>query len=142
MTTSDTFDPTKHGFRKLNMDGPGDLKWFEREFSGIDQDDKPDPLRLNIYLTRDKDYTTIWFGLLDASMAEITLGLHDDPKFDFSKMYEEVYFCGMIQNNEFGAKVLEATTTNRLMPCALRINGNGQLECYALGFEVDEAVPS
>ncbi len=131
MTQSDKFDPEQHGFRKLDMKGPGDLTWFERASSKT-EGEKPDPLRLNVYMTRDKDYTTIWFGMIDPSIAEMKLDLYDDPSMNFKEMYEETFFRGMIKDSAFGKQVLEAIRLNLCTPQALRLDENGKLECYSL----------
>lgn len=83
-------------------------------------------------MTRDHDYTTIWFGLIDPSIAEMNLGLFDDPGINFSEMYEETYFRGIIPNDAFGRQVLEAIRIERIVPNVLRLNANRQLECYSL----------
>ena len=84
-TAEQPFDPERHGFRKLDLDGPGDLVWFEKRAPGV-EDTGYDPLRLNVYLTRDHDYTTIWFGFIDPAIAEMNLGFFDDPSISFSAM--------------------------------------------------------
>ena len=125
------FNPEKHEFRKLDMDGPGDLVWFEKCFPGLGEAGY-DPLRLNVYLTRDHDYTTIWLGFIDSAIAEMKLGFFDDPSINFSEMYELTYFRGDIQDDAFGQHVLKAIRIERVVPNALRLNDNKQLECYSL----------
>lgn len=129
--TDQPFDPERHGFRKLGLTGPGEVLWFERRVPGLDLT-RHDPLRLNVYLTRDRDYTTIWFGLIDPGIAEMQLGFFDDPVIRFSEVYQEILFRGLIDEGSFGAQILAAVRVERYLPSARRVNGDKQLECYLL----------
>ena len=78
-----TFDPTRHGFLKLDFAFPGGVPVYERDLEGIDQP-AYDKMRLNCYLAQDGDFVTVWYGLIDAHMTGISLGFGDDPTFDFT----------------------------------------------------------
>ncbi len=62
----------------------------------------------------------------------MTLGFFDDPSVNFSAMYEQTYFRGDIPNDAFGQQVLKAIRIEKVVPNALRLDTNQQLECYSL----------
>lgn len=129
--TSGTFDPCNHGFRKLSLAGPGGLQWFERHVDETDLDGW-DPLRLNVYLTRDGGFTTIWYGLLAPSFAESKLGITVDLSLDLSEMYEQILFRGDIEEDAFGALLLQAIRIDRNVACELSMSDEFGLECHAI----------
>jgi len=47
-------------------------------------------------------------------------------------MYEQTYFRGDIPNDAFGQQVLKAIRIEKIVPNALRLDTNQQLECYSL----------
>ena len=49
-----------------------------------------------------------------------------------SAMYEQTYFRGDIPNDAFGQQVLKAIRIEKIVPNALRLDTNQQLECYSL----------
>ncbi|WP_419412587.1 hypothetical protein [Primorskyibacter sp. 2E107] len=129
--TAEMFELRKHGFRKLPISGPGHLEWFERNINGFDGDGY-DPLRLNVYLTRDGGFTTIWFGLLDSAAAEHKLGVVADLSVNLSELYEEILFRGDIESPAFGATLLEAIRVDQKRACVLKMSGKFGLECHAI----------
>lgn len=126
-----TFDPTKHGFLRLDFTFPGGVAVFERELEGIDQHTH-DKLRLNCYISQDGDFVTVWDGLIDAHMTGISLGFGDDPTFDFSEQYEETLFRGYIADDKEGAVILNALRLEQKTPNILVVPTNGRLECRLL----------
>ena len=89
-------------------------------------------MRLNCYLTQDGDFVTVWYGLLDAHMTEISLGFADDPTLDFNEQYEEALFRGYITDNETGAIILKALRLDYQTPNILVMPEKGRLECRLL----------
>ena len=126
-----SFDPTNHGFLKLDFTFPGNVAVYERELEGIDQS-AHDQMRLNCYLSQDGEFVTVWDGLIDAYMTGISLGFGDDPSFDFSEQYEETLFRGYIANDEEGAVILNALRLEQRGPNVLVVPEKGRLECHAL----------
>lgn len=126
-----TFDPAQHGFFKLDFAFPGGVAIYELDLQGIDQS-KHDTMRLNCYLSQDSDFVTVWYGLLDAHMTEISLGFADDPTFDFNEQYEETLFRGYISNNETGTIILAALRLEQKTPNILVVPTKGRLECHLL----------
>ena len=130
--TSPPFKPEQHSFRKLDLDGPGGIQWFELHHPGLFMDGR-DVLRLNVYLTRDGDFTTIWYGLIDPLIAEAKLGIDGDRDLDLAQLYETILFRGDIENDAFGARVLKAVRVTRMAPAIIRMSDENGLECLALG---------
>jgi hypothetical protein len=126
-----TFDPIQHGFLKLDLAFPGGVPVYELDLEGIEQGTH-DKMRLNCYLSQDGDFVTIWYGLIDAHMTEISLGFADDPTFDFSEQYEESLFRGYIATDETGAVILEALRLGLQTPNILILDETGRLECQLL----------
>jgi len=58
------FDPTEFGFRRLDTSYQS-LDFFERDL-GADVELKP--FRLNVHLTQDGEFVTIWSGLFDPGL--------------------------------------------------------------------------
>lgn len=126
-----TFDPTEHGFLKLDFTFPVEVAVFERDLEEIDQSTH-DKMRLNCYLSQDGDFVTVWDGLIDAHMTGISLGFGDDPTFDFSEQYEETLFRGYIANANEGAVILNALRLEQKTPNILTVPTKGRLECHLL----------
>lgn len=125
------FDPTNHGFLNLDFTFPGGVTVYELDLPSIDQS-KHDTMRLNCYLTQDGDFVTVWYGLLDAHMTEISLGYADDPTFDFADQYEEPLFRGYIDDDETAAIILKALRLEQTTPNILVLPEHGRLECHLL----------
>lgn len=125
------FDPTRHGFLNLDFKFPGGVAVYELDLPGIDQS-KHDTMRLNCYLTQDIEFITVWYGLLDAHMTEISLGYADDPTFDFTEQYEEPLFRGYIDNDETGTIIFKALRLEQKTPNILGVPEHGRLECRLL----------
>jgi len=125
------FNPESRGFTKMTHQGPGGLLWFERLVPGVDLSGS-DPLRLNVFLTRDGDFTTIWFGFIDPFIAEFEVGVSDDPEVNFSQLYESVLFRGDISEDAFGAQVLKAIRTWQYPPNRIHKIEKGKWECRLL----------
>lgn len=129
--TTRRFEPERHGFRKMRRAGPADLKWYERHFDGFD-DGGNESLRVNVYLTRDGSFTTIWYGVLDPFLTELTLGIKDHPALNLSEIYEEVLFRGDIEEDVFGEKLLKAIRLHGRFPCVLSMSDEFGLECHRM----------
>ncbi|MDD9727282.1 hypothetical protein PVV74_17620 [Roseovarius sp. SK2] len=127
------FAPERYGFRKLDLEGPGGLQWFECHCPDIVMDSR-DTLRLNVYLTRDGDFTTIWYGLIDPLIAEARLGVAYKG-IDLAQQYETILFRGDIGDDAFGARVLKAIRATRMEPAILRVSDEFGLECLPLAQE-------
>lgn len=106
--TRTEFDPEAFGFVKLrDFQIPGGVDVFEyRNHAAVDG--KADVLRLNIYLTRDGAFVTIWCGLLEPTMTEGLFELPGAPDLDFNALYCEPLFRGYIERNADAAVILKA----------------------------------
>lgn len=103
------------------------MQWFELHHPDLVMGGR-DALRLNVYLTRDGDFTTIWYGLIDPLIAEAKLGI-TDKGMDLAQLYETILFRGDIGDDAFGALVLKAIRASRMEPAILRISDEYGLEC-------------
>jgi hypothetical protein len=136
------FDPTDFNFILLqDFRIPGDVSVYELQSHPI-VDGRKDFLRLNIYLTKDHNYVTIWRGLLDllGTEAEFESGrmasvkLPDD--FDF-RSYNEDLFRGHIDSGETAKHIFKALRIggdhNCSVPQALATGPDRKLRCDRIG---------
>jgi len=107
------------------------MQWFELHRPDLIMDGR-DVLRLNVYLTRDGDFTTIWYGLIDSLIAETKLNISDDRDLNLAQLYETILFRGDIGCASFGESVLKAIRVTRMAPAVLRISHEHGLECLPL----------
>jgi hypothetical protein len=108
------FDPIAAGFVLLpDFTMAETLEFFEYR-NHVAVDGKANLLRLNVYLTRDGDFVTIWFGLIEPFMAE---GQFEPPitDLDFHSMYNQPLFRGYITSQSEASVILNS----------LRLNGYG-----------------
>jgi len=107
------FDPTEFNFIRLqDFHIPPDVSVYELHNHPM-VDGKSDFLRLNLYLTKDNDYVTIWNGLLDpiGTEAEFESGrmtsVECPEDFDF-RDYNEDLFRGYIDSHETARHIFKA----------------------------------
>ncbi|MGH7867996.1 MAG: hypothetical protein ACREP9_10310, partial [Candidatus Dormibacteraceae bacterium] len=71
-TTQDErlFDPVRHGFVLLqDWQSPGGVRFYEYRNAPL-VDGQHDHHRLNLYLSKDREFVTIWFGLLERVLVD------------------------------------------------------------------------
>jgi hypothetical protein len=104
-----TFDPTQFGFVELRdfLIG-GSVPVYEyKNHPAVDG--TKDFLRLNLYLTMDGTYVTIWYGLLEPLFAEAELSSVAKPAdMDFMDSYNEDLFRGDIDSAETAKHIFKA----------------------------------
>ena len=98
---------------------------------------EPDFVRLNLYLSKDGEYVTVWFGLLEPIFAESRLESLDKPAdFDFREAYVEELFKGHIDSEETAAHILKAlrvgTSHAYSTPQILSGGSKNELRCDVL----------
>jgi hypothetical protein len=133
-----SFDPTQFNFILLrDFWIPGNVSVYELH-NHPSVDGKKDFLRLNLYLTRDSNYVTIWKGLLDVfgTEAEFESGrmasvkLPDD--FDF-RDYNEDLFRGHIDSHETAVHIFKALRVGEgdahALPQVLTAGPDRKLRC-------------
>ena len=125
------FTPTNHGFLKLDFMFPSGVQVYEHACDGIDQTSH-DKMRLNTYLSQDGEFVTVWWGLIDAHMTQLSLGFDGEPDFRFSEQYQEDLFRGYIPDDTTGTVILRALRFDRRTPNILSVTKDGKLECNAL----------
>ena len=95
-TQARLFEPASHGFVLLqNHRPPGGVRFYEyRNNSRVDG--QHDYRRLNLYLSKDGDFVTIWFGLLERVLVDSLFHDHGLEPVD----YDEPLFRGHIKSAE------------------------------------------
>ena len=128
-----TFEPAKFNFILLgDFLFPSGISVYEFQnhptVSG-----KADFLRLNLYLTMDGNYVTIWFGLLEPMFTPAALpsaAIPDD--FDFAS-YNECLFRGYIDSDEAAGCILKALRVGEsrryARPQVLSTGSDSKLSC-------------
>jgi hypothetical protein len=142
METPSGFDPTEFNFTLLqDYRIPGGVSVYEYR-SHMVVDGRKDFLRLNLYLTKDVNYVTIWSGLLDllGTEAEFENGRMASVKrpddFDLAS-YNEDLFRGYIDSSETATHIFRALRIGdgrlRSMPQALTAGPEHELRCDRIG---------
>jgi hypothetical protein len=109
-----TFDPTQFGFVQLSDFRIADLVPTYEYKNHPTVDGTKELLRLNLYLTLDGTYVTIWYGLLEplfaeAEFAEGRLASVARPaNMDFMHSYNEDLFRGDIDSAETAEHIFKA----------------------------------
>jgi hypothetical protein len=128
-----SFDPTAVGFVRLrDFEFPGGVTVYEYANHAL-VDGKADFLRINVFLSKDADFVTIWRGLLESQFAEPNLGFVQLPDgFDFHEAYTEELFKGWIDTAQVAGHVVQALRLGNTLPQVLRTGTDGKLRCDAL----------
>jgi hypothetical protein len=142
MQLPQSFDPREFNFVLLqDFRIPGDVSVYEFHSHPI-VNGKADFLRLNLYLTKDGNYVTIWSGLLETlfteaefdsgRMASVTL----PHEFDFTS-YNQDLFRGYIDSCEAAGHIFKALRISadcrHLVPQVLSSGPDGKLKCDLIG---------
>ncbi len=109
-----SFDPTQFGFVRLrDFQVAGSVPAYEyKNHPAVDG--TKDFLRLNLYLTRDGNYVTIWHGLLEPLFAEIEFtegrlaSVARPADMDLGRTYNEDLFRGHIDSTETAEHIFKA----------------------------------
>jgi hypothetical protein len=108
------FDPTRFNFVLLtDFEILGGVAVYEYRNHNI-VDGRRDFLRLNLYLTKDGSYVTIWHGLLEPLGVEAELregrlaGVERPADFDFLAAYNQDLFRGYIDCADAAICIFEA----------------------------------
>ena len=122
------FDPLRHGFVLLPKHRPpGEVKFYEwRNHACVDG--THDYHRLNGYLSQDRDFVTIWFGLLEPIFLE---GWFDEAGLELPE-YNEDLFRGHIESDEQARQILKALRPNLWRPQILRSDPSRHIICESL----------
>jgi len=131
------FDPTKFNFVRLEkFQFPGGVAVYEYKnhpaVSG-----NGDFLRINLYLSMDGDYVTIWHGLLEPLATEVEFeggrmtSVAKPEGFDLGN-YTEQLFRGYIDSDEIAQCVFKALRVGEyLLPQILSAGADHKLRCDA-----------
>lgn len=128
------FHPEDFNFLKLDLQL--ESLCFYEYCSGDFCDGKMDPHRINIYLTQDGEFITVWHGLFDPLFIDQSFydlvknaGLED---FDFSASYNTSLFRGYIETKAQAEVILPALRLETFRPQFLRIDEKYGLTCESL----------
>jgi hypothetical protein len=142
MQTLSAFDPADFNFILLqDFRIPGNVSVYEyRNHRTVDG--RKDFLRLNLYLTKDADYVTVWTGLLDliGTETEFENGRMACAKrpddFDF-RSYNEDLFRGYIDCRATAQHIFKALRIGEsgvhLLPQMLAMGPDRKLKCDRTG---------
>jgi hypothetical protein len=109
-----TFDPTQFGFVQLRDFRIADSVAVYEYKNHTAVDGTKDFLRLNLYLTLDGTYVTIWHGLLEPLFAEAEFvegrlaSIATPADMDFIHSYNEDLFRGDIDSAETAEHIFKA----------------------------------
>ena len=81
--------------------------------------------RLNLYLSQDADFVTIWFGLLEKVLVDSLFHDHGLEPVD----YDEPLFRGHIESAEQARHILKALRPEDVLPQMLTIDPSKGIVC-------------
>lgn len=126
------FNPCDYGFKRLDISYRG-LTFYERDLN-MEPKTKPDFLRLNVYLTQDGHFVTIWSGLFDPALSEGVLPGNVPDGFDIREMYNQDLFRGYIETDSAASVVIKALRLEKYPPNLLEADSDGRLVCSTLAW--------
>ena len=133
----DALDPKEFNFAKLkDFEYPGGVAMYEYQNHPA-VDGTPNFVRINLYLSKDKDYVTIWSGLVEPIFTEAKLKSVEKPSdFDFYGSYTEQLFRGYIESKESAEHIFKAlrigTSRRHSFPQILSGGSDNKLRCDML----------
>lgn len=122
-TENDPFDPRDLGFF-LREDPiyPPDVEFYELDHPDIDKRIKKDWKRINVFMSKDNDYVTIWRGPLDIISASMVY--EEEYGFELSmEQHVEYFFRGYIRNKMEGEIIWNAVNLKKCTPGYLGPDG-------------------
>ena len=134
MSQTQNFNPIDFDFHRLDF-AMGDLQFYEKKFD-FELPETPDFHRLNVYLSQDGNFVTIWFGLLETfSVDQLLEKMGID--LDASQQYNEPLFRGYIDSNETEQIILKALRLDKFTPQFIHVQ-NGEFRCDFVSDVVDQ----
>jgi len=124
------FKPEKHNFILLKHENPWGLDFYELNNSAK-LDGELNFLRMNVYLSKDGEFVTIWNGLFDVTFAEMKLEDLKKPKdINLTEQYRQDLFRGYITSSEEAHVILNALHFDMTsLPQILTSDENNNLIC-------------
>ena len=119
------FDPTRHGFVRLKSYQPPGFAVFEYDNHPRETTGEHDFHRLNIYLSQDGDYVTVWNGLLDDGLVHALFDELGLPLVD----YTETLFRGYIDSDDQARIILRALRCDKALPQVIRRDPEHGIVC-------------
>jgi hypothetical protein len=119
------FEPSRHGFVLLHdHQPPGNVQFYEYR-NDFRVNGQHDYRRLNLYLSKDGDFVTIWFGLLERVLVESLFHDHGLEPVE----YDEPLFRGHIKSAEQAQQILKALRPEGVLPQILTVDPNKGIVC-------------
>ena len=113
----DAFNPEDFGFflRKEKL-YPPEVRFFEKDHESIDKAKEKDWKRLNLFLSIDGSFVTIWYGAIDPILAESEYSkeFNNLPWKDYDP--DEQLFRGYITNKQEAEIILNAIRYMKYKP--------------------------
>ena len=112
---NDPFIPEDFGFfPRLDYKLP-DVVFYEKDHESIDKNQEKDWRRLDLYLSKSGNYVWIWYGVIDAAIADIAY----EEKHGFTwtdSNQDETLFRGYIDNRLEAEIIFLAIRMDRYLP--------------------------
>ena len=128
------FNPQDFGFVKIDK-AYKSLNFYEYNSGGF-CDGTIDPHRLNVYLTQDGDFVTVWHGLFDPAFVDQAfhdlIERTDREQFDLTANYHTQFFRGHIETKEQADVILASLRYEKMVPSVIYIHEDGYIACDAL----------
>jgi|GEM_PF-1253862 len=122
------FNPLNHNFTLLPGHNPApDVKFFELK-NHPDVTGETDYHRMNIYLSQDGEFVTIWHGLLESAFL---LHLFQDIACD-PPDYDEPLFRGYIKTAEEASAIRKSLRLGSFEPSKIEKAEGGKITCSSM----------
>lgn len=122
------FEPTAHGFKVLDRTLQS-VRFYELD-NNPRVNGKTDFLRLNVYLSRDGEFVTVWYGLFDPIIAEAKLqSVRMPDDMHLHESYDEPLFRGYISSDDDARVIFSALRISRYAPNMLSADADNKLQC-------------
>ncbi|MEK6232661.1 MAG: hypothetical protein N2A42_12500 [Luteolibacter sp.] len=120
------FDPLTHNFTLLPTHDPAPgVKFYELK-THPSVTGETDHHRLNIYLSHDKDFVTIWWGALESTFLFSLFGDIEPPD------YNEPLFRGYIETDQEASIILKSLHLTSYAPNKIEKTEDGKIICSLL----------
>ena len=133
------FDPVEWNFIELKgLKHPSQPTWYEYKNNPV-VDGTHDFLRINLYLSKDGQYVTVFCGLLEpwvvsSLLTEKGIEIPDIKEFSFGDTYNQDLFKGYIDSKETAECIFKAIRlTSYVRAQFLDRDANNRLACKIVG---------
>lgn len=132
--TEKLFQPEDFGFKKLELQN-GSLCFYEYA-SGDFCNGKLNAHRINVYLSKDHNFVTVWHGLFDPACIDQKfhdlLEQSDFKDFDFSTQYNTPLLRAHIESSQAATIILKSLHYEQQIPSMLIIDAHNKITCVSV----------